>query len=99
MLYLLRGVRNTLLARFRTNLGVLSVAFSGQGRGINEVTRILERHGLQIRSLGAELEAEESRYTLQLRIPPRRGVQGPLEEIFALPGVERVSMTGLREVE
>ncbi len=99
VLYLLRGVRNALLARFRTDFGVLSVAFSGSGRGINEVTRIMERGGLQIRSLSVELEAGESRYTLQLRIPPRRSVQCPLEEICALPGVERVSMTGLREVE
>ncbi len=98
-LYLLRGVRNRLLARFRTEFGVLKLAFSGTGGGIGGATETLERHSVQIRSLGAELEGERSHYTIQLRIPPRRGVQGGLEEISALPGVERVSVTGLREIE
>jgi putative Mg2+ transporter-C (MgtC) family protein len=99
VLYLLREVRNLLLARFRTDFGVISVDFSGTGRGIDEVSETLERHGLEIRSLSAELEGGRSRYTLQLRIPPRRSVQEVLEEIAALPGVERVNVTGLREVE
>ena len=99
VLYLLREVRNALLARFRTDFGVLTVDYSQRGRGINEVTETLERHGLEIRSLGAELEGGRSRYTLQLRIPPRRGVQEALEEVSAIPGVERLSVTGLREVE
>jgi putative Mg2+ transporter-C (MgtC) family protein len=99
VLYLLREVRNALLARFRTDFGVLTVDYSQRGRGINEVTEALERHGLEIRSLGAELEEGRSRYTLQLRIPPRRGVQEALEEVSAIPGVERLSVTGLREVE
>ena len=99
VLYLLREVRNALLARFRTDFGVLTVDYSQRGRGINKVTEALERHGLEIRSLGAELEEGRSRYTLQLRIPPRRSVQEALEEVSALPGVERLSVTGLREVE
>jgi putative Mg2+ transporter-C (MgtC) family protein len=99
VLYLLREVRNALLARFRTDFGVLTVDYSQQGRGISEVTETLERHGLEIRSLGAELEGGRSSYTLQLRIPPRRSVQEALEEVSALPGVERLSVTGLREVE
>ena len=99
VLYLLREVRNALLARFRTDFGVLTVDYSQRGRGINKVTEALERHGLEIRSLGAELEEGRSRYTLQLRIPPRRSVQEALEEVAALPGVERLSVTGLREVE
>jgi uncharacterized membrane protein YhiD involved in acid resistance len=48
---------------FRTNFGVLKVAFSDVGSGINEVTETLERHGVQIRSLGAEIEKGRSRYT------------------------------------
>ena len=98
-LYLLREVRNVLLARFGQDVGVLTVAFSETGRPISEVTDTLERRGLEIRSLGAELEGGRSRYTFQLRIPPRRSVQEALEEISALPGVERVSVTGLREVD
>jgi putative Mg2+ transporter-C (MgtC) family protein len=98
-LYLLREVRNRLLARFRTNFGVLKIAFSDVGSEINEVTETLERHGVQIRSLEAEIEEGHSRYTVQLRIPPRQDVLGVLKEISALPGVERVGVTGLREVE
>jgi putative Mg2+ transporter-C (MgtC) family protein len=99
VLYLLREVRNVLLARFRTDFGVLNVTFSEAGRDVGGVTDTLERHGLEIRSLGVELEEGRSHYTLQLRIPPRRSVQRALEEMSALPGVERVSVTGLREVE
>ena len=99
VLYLLRGVRNALLARFRTYSGVMTVAFSDAGSGMSDVTAMPERHGAQIRSLSAEIEEGRSRYTVQLRIPLRRCVQAVLEEISALPRVERGSMTGLREVE
>ena len=99
VLYVLREIRNAMLARFGTDFGVLTADYSEPGRGINEVTETLESHGLEVRSLDVELEGGRSRYTLQLRIPPRRGVQEALGEVSALPGVERVSVTGLREVE
>jgi putative Mg2+ transporter-C (MgtC) family protein len=98
-LYLLRQVRNALLARFRTEYAVMTVSFPDAGGGINEVTGTLERHGLEVRSLSAELEEGRSRYTIQLRIPPRRGVHEALEEVSALPSVGRVSVSGLSEVE
>jgi hypothetical protein len=98
-LYALRELRSRLFARFTTDFGVLSVAFSDTGSGINEVTETLERHGLQIRNLGTEIEGGKARYTIQLRIPPRRSVQEALAEISRLPNVERVSVGGLREVE
>ena len=78
---------------------MLNVAFSDAGSAKNEVTGTLERYGVQIRSLGVEIEDGRSRYTVRLRIPPRRGVQEALKEISTLPGVERVSVSGLREVE
>jgi putative Mg2+ transporter-C (MgtC) family protein len=99
VLYLLREVRNLFLARFATDTGVLNVAFSDIGGSMSEVTETLERHGIEIRSLSAEIEDGRSRYTIQIRIPPRRGLQEALEEISTLPGVERMSVTGLREVE
>jgi putative Mg2+ transporter-C (MgtC) family protein len=98
-LYLLREVRNRLLPRLRTEFGVLNVAFSDMGSEINEVVGTLERHGVQIRSLGAEIEGGRVTYTIQLRIPPRRSMQEALQEISALSGVERVGVSGLREVE
>jgi putative Mg2+ transporter-C (MgtC) family protein len=99
VLYLLREVRNRFLARFATDSGVLNVAFSDLGGSISEVTETLERHGVEIRSLSGEIEEGQARYTIQIRIPPRRGVQEALEGISTLPGVERLSVTGLREVE
>lgn len=99
VLYLLREVRNLFLARFSTDFGVLKVAFSDLGGSIGRVTETLEREGVEIRGLGLEIEDGRSSYTLQLRIPPQSGVQQALEEIPTLPGVERVSVTGLREVE
>jgi hypothetical protein len=61
MLYLLSGVRNALLARFRTYSGVMTVAFSEAGSGMSDVTDTPERHGAQIRSLSAKIEEERSR--------------------------------------
>ena len=98
-LYVLREVRNRLLPRLRTDFGVLNVTFSDMGSEINEVVGTLERHSVEIRSLGAEIEGGRVTYTIQLRIPPRRSTQEALQEISALSGVERVSVSGLREVE
>ncbi len=98
-LYVLREVRNRLLPRLRTDFGVMNVTFSDMGSEINEVVGTLERHSVQIRSLGAEIEGGRATYTIQLRIPPRRSMQEALQEISTLSGVERVSVSGLREVE
>jgi putative Mg2+ transporter-C (MgtC) family protein len=98
-LHALRELRNHLFARFTADFGILRVAFSDVGGGINEVTHTLERHGLQIRSLGTEIEGGKASYTIQVRIPLRRSVQEALEEIPGLPNVDRVSVRGLREVE
>jgi putative Mg2+ transporter-C (MgtC) family protein len=98
-LYVLREVRNRLLPRLRTDFGVLNVTFSDMGSEINEVVGTLERHSVEIRSLGAEIEGGRATYTIQLRIPPRRSMQEALQEISALSAVQRVSVSGLREVE
>ena len=99
-LFALRELRNRLVARFTTDFGVMNVAFSDTGGEINAVTETLERNGVQVRSLDVEIEGGRATYSIQLRIPPRSsGVQGALEEISAHPKVERVSVSGLREVE
>jgi putative Mg2+ transporter-C (MgtC) family protein len=99
VLYLLREVRNALLAPFRTEFGVMTVAFSDAGSSMSDVTETLERQGVDIRSLSAEVEGGHSRYTIQVRIPPGRSLHTPLEEISALPHVEQVNITGLREAD
>ena len=97
--YLLRELRSALLAPFRTEFGVMTVAFSDAGSSMNDVTETLERQGVEIPSLSAEVEGGHSRYTIQVRIPPGRSVHTPLEEISALPHVEQVNITGLREAD
>ena len=99
VLFVLRVVRNALFARFRTEFGVITVGFSNVGSEIGDVTEILERQGVEIRSLSAEIEDGRSRYTAQLRIPPRQNLHSSLEEISALPSVEQVNITGLSEVD
>jgi putative Mg2+ transporter-C (MgtC) family protein len=98
-LFALRELRDRVLTRLRTDFGVLSVAFSDTGSEINAMRGVLDRHGLQIRSLGVELEDGRARFAIRLRIPPGSDVQSALEEILALFSVERVSITGLHEVE
>lgn len=98
-LYLLRGLRISIVSRFSTDFGVLSIGFEGTGQQISRVTEILERQGIRVRSTDAELQEGQARYDLQLRIPPGRNMQQVLQEISALPGVKRVSVTGLQEVE
>ncbi|HKH11791.1 MAG TPA: MgtC/SapB family protein [Rubrobacter sp.] len=98
-LYLLRGVRVYVVARFRTAFGVLSVHFTDAGAGISRVVEIVEGGGVRIRNTEAEIEDGRASYELQLRIPPGRPVQEMLAEISALPSVRRVGITGLQEVE
>jgi putative Mg2+ transporter-C (MgtC) family protein len=98
-LYLLRGVRIFVVSRFSTNFGVLSVTFEGPGRQISEVTRALEQQDIRVRNTDAELEDDHARYDLQLRVPPNSDMQKILEEISDLPGVKRVAITGLQEMD
>lgn len=98
-LYLLRGVRMFVVSRFGTQFGVLGIDLESSGREISAVTQALERYGVQIRNTDAEIEDDQAHYSLQLRIPPNRNVQEMLTEISTLPGVRRVEIKGLQEVE
>jgi hypothetical protein len=60
---------------------------------------LLDRHDIGVRGLDAELEDGQSHYSIRVRIPPSRNAQDVLEEITALPGVKRVSVTGLRDLD
>ena len=54
---------------------------------------------MKIRSTDAQIEDGRAGYGLRLRIPPGRVIQEMLGEISVLPGVKRVKITGLQEVE
>jgi putative Mg2+ transporter-C (MgtC) family protein len=98
-LYLLREFRARIIQRFQTSFAVLNVTFLETGGDISGVVETLERYGIEVRGLDAELEEGSARYTIQLSIPPRQSVQDALREIVALPGVRRVNVSGLHEVE
>jgi putative Mg2+ transporter-C (MgtC) family protein len=98
-LYLLRKVRGLIIPRLRTDYGILNLTFEGTGGSISEVTALLDRHDIGVRSLDAELENEQSHYSIRMRIPPSRNAQEVLEEIAALPSIKRVSVTGLRDLD
>ena len=98
-LYLLRGVRVYVVSRFRTAFVVLSVRFTDAGSDAPRVIEFLQSRDVRIRSTDAVIEDGRAAYEFQLRIPPGRNVHGMLGEISALPGVDRVEVTGLQEVE
>jgi putative Mg2+ transporter-C (MgtC) family protein len=98
-LYLLRGVRVYVVSRFRTAFVVLSVRFKDGGSDASRVVEILESRDVRIRTTDAVIEDGRASYELQLRIPPGRHVHEMLDEISVLPGVNRVEITGLQEVE
>jgi putative Mg2+ transporter-C (MgtC) family protein len=98
-LYLLREFRTRIISRFQTNFSVLDVAFSDTGGEISGVVDLLERHDIEVRGLDAQFEEDRALYTIQLRIPPRHNVHDALQEITTLPGVKRVGISGLHEVD
>lgn len=98
-LYLLRWVRMYVVSHFGTRFGVLGIGLEGSGRGISAVTRTLEGYDIQVRSTDAEIEDGGASYSLQVRVPPDCDVQEMLSDVSDLPGVTRVEIKGLQEVE
>ncbi len=98
-LYALRAFRSRIVSRFRTEFVVLGVTLEEARGNISEATQVLDRHGITVRSLDAEIESGQASYRIQLRIPPSGNVQDTLGEIAALPGVRQVSVTGLHDVD
>jgi putative Mg2+ transporter-C (MgtC) family protein len=98
-LYLLRKVRGVLIPRLRTDHGVLELTFEDPRGDVSQVVEILERHDIRTRSLDAELGEGRAVYTLGLRIPPRSSVQETLAEVVSLPGVKKVSVSGLHDAD
>lgn len=98
-LYLLRKVRSLLVPRLRTEFGVLDLTLSEAGADVSRVTEILDDRGIQVRSLNAEMEEGRARYTIQVRIPPSSDVQEALGEALHVPGVQRIGISGLHDIE
>ncbi|MBA3425757.1 MAG: MgtC/SapB family protein [Rubrobacteraceae bacterium] len=98
-LYLLRKLRSLIIPRLCADYGFMSLTFEEAGGDVSRVTELLDRHDKNIRGLDAELEEERAHYSIRMRIPPSRSAQKVLGEIAALPGVKRVGVTGLQDVE
>ena len=81
-LYLLREARNRFLARFAADSGVLKVAFSDIGSSMRATDNRAPPRSIQP---GRRDRGRRSHYTIQLRLPPRHGLQETLEEISRSP--------------
>ncbi len=98
-LYLLRKAHSLIFPRLRTEFGVLNLTFGETGGDISRVTEILDEHNIQVRSLDAEMEEGRARYTIQVRVPPTSEVQEALNALLGVPGIQRVGVSGLHDVD
>jgi len=99
LLSLLRKLRSLIIPHLRTDYGILSLTFDESVSNIMAVSALLDRHDIDVRSLDAELEDGQSHYSIRVRIPPSRNAQDVPEEITTLPGVRRVGVSGLRDID
>ena len=98
-LFVLRKFQRLVMPRLRTDFAVLEIDFGDGGEGLTRAMGALERHGIRVRTMDAELEGSRARYTIRVRLPPDHGAREALGEISALPGVERVAIAGLHGLE
>lgn len=95
-LYALRRLRSAIDSRLRIESSTISLTLRGLDHGPSEALRTLERHGVRVRDLEADVEGDRARYRAQVKVSPSRDVHAALAEVSRLPGVEKVSASGLR---
>lgn len=59
----------------------------------------MERHGIDVRNLEAGVEGGRAHYRAQVEITPPHDVHAALTEVARLPGVEKISASGLNVPE
>jgi len=94
-LFALRPLRRAFISRFRRELSDVSFTLSGPATDPAGVFELLDRHGLEVRSMRAELDESGARYDLQVRFSPGHDGRRLISELYALPEVRKVSATGL----
>jgi putative Mg2+ transporter-C (MgtC) family protein len=94
-LFALRPFRRAIISRFRREVSEVSFDLNAPGNDPAGVLGILERRGMDVRSMQATLDETGARYEAQVRLPPGGDARGLLDEIYALPEVRRASATGL----
>ena len=98
-LLVLRALRRTIIPRLRTGFAVMEISFKDGGDDAPRALETLDRHGIRVRNVDVEMEDQLARYSISVRIPPRRSVQSALGEISGLPGVQRLTLNGLHSLE
>lgn len=93
-LYALRRIRTVIDSRLRIEFSTITLTLRGLEHGPSEALRTLERHGI-IRDLEADVAGERARYRAQAKISPSRDVHAALAEASRMPGVEKISASGL----
>lgn len=94
-LYALRRLRTVIDSRLRIDSSVITLTLRGLEQGPSEALQTLERHGVRVRDLEADVEGERARYRAQVKVSPSRDVHAALAEVSRLPGVEKISASGL----
>jgi putative Mg2+ transporter-C (MgtC) family protein len=98
-LYALRRFRSSVISPLRLGSADLEFDLKSTRDGPASALEVLERHDITIRSMDAEIEEDQARYRLQVRIQPSADVHAALSELSGIPEVERVSLTGFRDYE
>lgn len=95
----LRALRRSIASRLQTGFATMEISFNDGGDDAPRALETLERNGIRVRSMDVEIEGRQARYSISVRIPPRRNVQNTLSELSDLPGVERLTLNGLHSLE
>ena len=95
----LRMLRRKITSRLSTNVAMMEISFGDRGDSGPRALEMLDRHGIHVRNMDVELEGERARYSISVRIPARHRIQDTLREISNLPGVERLTLNGLHNLE
>lgn len=94
-LYALRRIRSLVDARLRVESSTITLTLHGLEHGPSEALGVLERHGMRVRDVEADVEGERARYRARVKITPPSDVHAALAEVSRLPGVQKVAASGL----
>ncbi len=95
----LRRVRTSLISPLRVEHSELNFTLEDPGSDPSNVIDILTRHSITVRNMDTEVTEGRAHYKLQILIHPPHDVHGALGEIARLSGVEKVSVTGLHNID
>ena len=98
-LYALRRFRSTVISPMRLGSADLDISLKATEEGPASALEILGHHDITIRNMDADIDGDQARYRLQIRVQPSTDIHVALAELSSIPEVERVSLTGFRDYE